>query len=85
MTSLRAQHSTRKTGSVGKPAAGVQMRLVNDNYYDVEPGQRGEVLVKGPTMVMQYKNNPMETANSFKDGWLCIGDVAVADDESSSG
>ncbi|KAF2104582.1 acyl-CoA synthetases/AMP-acid ligases II [Rhizodiscina lignyota] len=81
ITMLRSHHSTRKTGSVGKPAAGVEMRVVDDNYNDVEPGQRGEVLVKGPTMFMRYKNNPTETATSFKDGWLCTGDVAIVDEE----
>jgi acyl-coenzyme A synthetase/AMP-(fatty) acid ligase len=73
--------SERKAGSVGKPAAGVSIRVVDDNYNDVPVGTDGECLWKGPTLFMGYKSNPEETRNSFHDGWLCTGDVVRVDED----
>ena len=51
--------------------------LVDDNGKDVEEGQPGEVLVKGPMVTKGYYGNPQATKDSFVDGWFCTGDVAV--------
>ncbi|KAH7162097.1 acyl-CoA synthetases/AMP-acid ligases II [Dactylonectria estremocensis] len=70
-----------KGASVGRPAAGVSIRVVDDNYNDVEPGTDGECLVKGPTMFMEYKANPAETRLAKQNGWLRSGDVVRVDDD----
>ncbi|KAH7170017.1 acyl-CoA synthetases/AMP-acid ligases II [Dactylonectria macrodidyma] len=70
-----------KGASVGRPAAGVSIRVVDDNYNDVEPGTDGECLIKGPTMFMEYKANPAETREAKKDGWLWSGDIVRVDDD----
>jgi 4-coumarate--CoA ligase len=76
---LKEGPSERKAGSVGKPAAGVSIRVVDDNMNDVAEGVDGECLWKGPTLFMGYKSNDTETRNSFHDGWLCTGDVVRVD------
>jgi 4-coumarate--CoA ligase len=43
---------------------------------DVKPGQRGEILVKGPVVTKGYHNNPAATKEAFIHGWFCTGDVA---------
>ena len=55
---LREPWSEKKAGSVGKPAAGVTVRIVNEQYNDVPIGSDGECLWKGPTLFTAYKNNP---------------------------
>lgn len=52
------------------------LRIVDDDGKDVEPEQRGEVLVKGPVVTKGYHNNPKATEEAFVDGWFCTGDIA---------
>jgi long-chain acyl-CoA synthetase len=72
-----------KVGSIGIPMADNDFRIVNvDNgTEDVKPGEAGELLVKGPTVMKGYWNNPEETANQLTDGWLHTGDIAQVDDD----
>lgn len=78
---LREGWSAKKAGSVGRPASGVSMRVVDDDKNDVPIDTDGECLWKGPTLFMGYKSNPEETRNSFHNGWLCTGDVGHFDKE----
>lgn len=70
-----------KGASVGRPAAGNSLRIVDDDGNDVKPGQDGECLIKGPTVFMEYKNNPTETFQAKQDGWLRSGDVVRVDED----
>lgn len=81
ITSLRESWSEAKAGSVGKPAAGVTIRVVDDDFQDVKPGEVGECLFKGPTRFTEYKNNREETESTFRDGWLCTGDTVRVDED----
>ena len=56
-------------GSVGKPIPNVEIRVAND----------GELLVKGPNVMMGYWNNPKATALVLRNGWLHTGDLARID------
>lgn len=78
---LKEGWSERKAGSVGKPAAGVSVRVVDDEYNDVPAGADGECLWKGPTLFIGYAKNAKETRDSFHDGWLCTGDVVRVDED----
>ncbi len=75
--------SYNKVGSIGIPMADNDFRIVNvDNgTEDVKSGQSGELLVKGPTVMKGYWNNPEETKNQLRDGWLYTGDVAQVDED----
>lgn len=81
VTFLRENWGVSKAGSVGRPASGVSIRLVDEKYNDVKPGEPGECLIKSETMFMGYKNNDSETKSSFKNGWLCSGDVLKVDED----
>ncbi|KAF4985875.1 hypothetical protein FDECE_16256 [Fusarium decemcellulare] len=70
-----------KSASVGRLSAGVSVRIVDDDGQDVELGQDGECLIKGPTLFMEYKGNRSETQAAKKDGWLRSGDVVRADED----
>lgn len=50
---------------------------MDDDGKDVEEGQPGEILVKGPVITKGYYGNPQATKDSFLDGWFCTGDIGV--------
>jgi long-chain acyl-CoA synthetase len=72
-----------KAGSIGVPVPDNDIRLVDvdKGVEDVKPGEPGEILIKGPAVMQGYWNNPVETENQLKDGWLSTGDIAVADED----
>jgi long-chain acyl-CoA synthetase len=70
-----------KVGSIGTPAPGVKLRLVDAFGRDVGPGEEGEILVQSPGAMVGYWNDPEATAATIKDGWLSTGDLARVDDD----
>lgn len=62
-----------KLGTVGPVIAGVEVRL--DHREGMGEGE-GEILCKGPNVMMGYYKRPDATAQTVKDGWLYTGDVA---------
>ncbi|KAH9996648.1 AMP binding protein [Russula compacta] len=82
---LPAKDCLRKVGSIGVVLPNLEARLVasdEDDIIDAAPGERGELWVRGPTVMKGYLNNTAATANSITaDGWFKTGDVAVRDEE----
>jgi fatty-acyl-CoA synthase len=70
-----------KLGSAGKPQLHVDVRIVDREGHDLPPGERGELLIKGPGVTPGYWRIPETTAQSIEDGWLHSGDVAVRDED----
>lgn len=68
-----------KLGSVGKSQLYVDVRVVDRQGRDLPPGERGELLIKGPGVTPGYWRAPELTAAAIEDGWLHSGDVAVRD------
>jgi long-chain acyl-CoA synthetase len=71
----------RKVGSVGLPLPGVQIRVVDERGQPVAPGEVGEVVAKGPNVMLGYLNRPEETAAVLRDGWFSTGDLGRLDEE----
>jgi long-chain acyl-CoA synthetase len=80
LTSNRMSAGPR-AGSIGLPLPEVEMRLVDEEGNDVELGDPGEIVVRGPNVFKGYWNRPEETERAFRDGWFRTGDVAVKDEE----
>jgi fatty-acyl-CoA synthase len=74
-------HAISKSGSVGKPQAFVEVRIVDKSGVDVPSGEMGELLIKGPGVTPGYWQLPEVTGQSFEDGWLHSGDVARRDED----
>lgn len=72
-----------KPGSIGVPVANTECRVVDPGSgRDVEPGQDGEIWVRGPQVMRGYLNRPAETRAALDDdGWLHTGDIGHADGE----
>ena len=73
-------HGERRPGTVGQPLPGVQCRRVDDQGGDVDDAIPGEILVRGPSVFLEYWRRPGATRDAFRDGWFRTGDVAVIDD-----
>jgi long-chain acyl-CoA synthetase len=74
----------RKVGTVGRPVFDTEIRIVDPAGTDITPlpaGERGEVCIRGPQVMLGYKDRPEETAAALVDGWLRTGDVGVLDDD----
>ena len=70
----------RIPGSIGKPLKGVTVRLVDENNKIVEPGEAGEIQIKGDNVFKEYWNKPEATKDTFtSNGWFKTGDIAVLD------
>jgi acyl-CoA synthetase (AMP-forming)/AMP-acid ligase II len=74
------ESATRRVESVGRETIGVEVRVVDDEQSDVDPGDRGEVVARGPTVMEGYWRQPKATAEAIRDGWLRTGDVASVDE-----
>jgi len=69
-----------RAGSMGRPALGVQVRLVDGNG-DVKAGETGEILVRSPANCVGYWNDLRATTDLFANGWLRTGDLATLDED----
>ncbi|GLY41598.1 long-chain acyl-CoA synthetase [Amycolatopsis sp. NBRC 101858] len=72
---------TRKVGSVGVPIFDTEVKVVPaEGGEDPLPaGEKGEVCLRGPQIMLGYRNRPEETAAALVDGWLHTGDVGILD------
>jgi len=57
----------------------MEARVVTPDDVDVEPGQVGELLLRGETVMKGYWNRPEATAETLRGGWLHTGDLATLD------
>jgi long-chain acyl-CoA synthetase len=70
-----------RPGSVGTPVDLVEMRVVDEEDRDVPAGAWGEVVVRGPNVMLGYWNRPEETRAAMRGGWFHTGDVGHVDED----
>jgi long-chain acyl-CoA synthetase len=76
-----ARRDDARLGSVGIAQTGVEIRIGAADDSPLPAGTIGEVLVRAPTVMRGYWNNPDATAKTLANGWLHTGDVGVLDDD----
>jgi len=81
--------AVRKAGSVGRPVFHADVHVVAldtlerdpSEWRTVEPGETGEIVVRGPITMLGYWQRPEATAETLRGEWLRTGDLARVDDE----
>jgi long-chain acyl-CoA synthetase len=83
VTHSNPREGKRKPGSVGIPLPDVECKVVDvdTGIREVEPGERGELLVRGPNLMDGYWGRPDETRLVLRDGWLRTGDIVTVDED----
>ncbi|HVR29684.1 MAG TPA: AMP-binding protein, partial [Thermoanaerobaculia bacterium] len=70
-----------KLGSIGEPIEGVEMKIVAEDGSDAADGVWGEIVIRGPNVMLGYWNRSDDTAKALAGGWFHSGDIGVRDDE----
>jgi len=70
-----------KPGSIGPPVPGVEMKVFDEEDRELQPGETGEIVIKGDVITKGYYNSPEETAETIKDGWFHTGDLGYRDED----
>jgi fatty-acyl-CoA synthase len=75
------RETMQNPASTGKPAMHCDIRLVDEECHDVAPGEKGEILVRGPNVMTEYWGDPEATNAAFTDGWFHTEDVGHFDSD----
>ncbi len=70
-----------KFGSVGTAIENFELKILDENGYELPLGQWGEICIKGPGVMQGYWGKPEATAQAIRNGWLHSGDIGTMDDE----
>jgi long-chain acyl-CoA synthetase len=74
--------SNNREGTVGLAVAGTETKVVGDDGEVLEHGEKGELWIRGPQVMLGYFNRPQETEEVLSnDGWLKSGDYVQIDSE----
>ena len=81
LTILKPWDTKTHAGTVGQPAAGVDLRIVDRDGNPVATGTVGELVARGPFLMEGYFEDDEETARYFSGGWGWTGDLAKSDED----
>jgi acyl-CoA synthetase (AMP-forming)/AMP-acid ligase II len=70
----------KRLSSAGLPAMGVEVKIADDNGQEVQPGQKGEIMVRSNKLMKEYWKMPEQTAEAFENGWFHTGDMGTMDE-----
>jgi acetyl-CoA synthetase len=72
-----------KAGSMGRPAPGHDVRIIDADANEVARNQIGDIAVRAgdPVMMLQYWGNPEATRKKYRNGWLIMGDQGYMDED----
>jgi acyl-CoA synthetase (AMP-forming)/AMP-acid ligase II len=80
ITCLKPEDHDR-IGSCGRPFTVAEVAIFGDDDKPLPPGQRGEIVCRGPQTMAYYWNRPEQTAEVFRGGWLHTGDIGHMDED----
>ena len=80
-TFLDRDSTVTKLGSCGRPCQYLELDIWDEQGASLPPGQRGEVVLRGPKVFTGYWRDPEATAKAFAGGWFHTGDVGVRDED----
>jgi acyl-coenzyme A synthetase/AMP-(fatty) acid ligase len=74
-------YESNRTGSIGRRVNGVELKIVNEHGQLAGADEIGELYIKMPSMALEYLNNPVASADSFRDGWYKSNDLVRIDSD----
>ncbi len=80
ITCLKPEDHDR-VGSCGRPFTIVEVAVVDEQDKPLPPGEKGEIVCRGPQTMAYYWNRPEATAEAFRNGWLHTGDIGTMDQD----
>lgn len=80
-TGIGGEEYLKRPGSSGRCAPVLDLRVVDETGNELPTGERGELQVRGTSLIRGYWNRPDANAEAFVDGWMKTGDVAYLDEE----
>jgi acyl-CoA synthetase (AMP-forming)/AMP-acid ligase II len=69
-----------RLGSCGRPRSGMQVRILDEHDHTVPTGEKGEICIRGATVMKGYWQRPDATAETLRGGWLHTGDIGRMDE-----
>ncbi len=76
-------YGRNKIGTIGVPISDTEAKIVDveTGTKEMPIGEPGELIIRGPQIMKGYWNQPDETAQTLRDGWLYTGDIATMDED----
>jgi len=71
----------QKVGSVGPPLPGIQVKIFDEHDREVRTNEIGEIVVKAPSVMVGYHNQPEATREALRGGWMHTGDMGRVDED----
>jgi acyl-CoA synthetase (AMP-forming)/AMP-acid ligase II len=79
---LNPEEHLTKAGSIGRlPLINMELRVVREDGVDTVPGEYGEIILSGDTLMLGYDGNQQATDDAIRDGWLYTGDMGYRDED----
>jgi acyl-CoA synthetase (AMP-forming)/AMP-acid ligase II len=73
--------ATERLSSAGRPTPLTTVTIMDDEGHRLGPGERGEIVVRGPLVMAGYYKNPQASAETAKHGWHHTGDIGYLDED----
>jgi long-chain acyl-CoA synthetase len=81
LTMTHLKDAPRKMASAGKAAPRAELKIIGPDGKEVEIGQIGEIIARGPQIMKGYFKDPEATAKKIKEGWYYTGDLGRLDED----
>lgn len=82
VATVNPTNATAYSGSIGLPLPSTEVAILDDAGHEVPLGERGEVAIRGPQVMLGYWQKPDETRHAMTaDGFFRTGDIGIMDDK----